>query len=201
MPTMTVVAGPSGSGKSIRFSVFDFRVDAFNVDDRCFELHGAYQGIPPEVRKKAQEECERFVQVHISTRASFATETTLRTPVAIEQAKAAKRAGFFTSIIYVATDDVEVNIERIRQRGLGGGLSATPETIRDNYGRSLANLADALLIFDRGEVFDNSGKEPRLVLRVVKGRVQDAPKPLPGWVRDALEGSTMAADLESASGG
>jgi len=52
---MTVVAGPSGSGKSIRFSVSDFGVESFNVDDRCRALHGSYLGIPVGVRAQAQQ--------------------------------------------------------------------------------------------------------------------------------------------------
>lgn len=195
-PTMTVVAGPPGSGKSIRFSAQDFGVDAFNVDDRCRELHGSYQGIPPEIRRRAQEECERFVQEHIRTGAGFATETTLRTAVAIKQAQQAKEAGFFTSLVYVATGDAELNVERIRQRGLAGGHSAPPDIIRGICAQSLGNIATALLVFDRCEVYDNSGPEPRLVLLVARGQVVDAPKPVPAWVREALSGSRLAAQLD-----
>lgn len=194
---MTVVAGPPGSGKSIRFRVQDFGVDSFNVDERCRELNDSYQDIPPAVRKRAQEECERFVQEHIRTGISFAVETTLGgRAVAAEQARQAKEAGFFTSIIYVATGDAELNVERIRRRGLAGGHSAPPEVIREIHSQSLGNIAEALLVFDRGEVYDNSGSEPRLVLRAVKGRVVDAPQPVPNWLRESLAGSSLAAQLD-----
>lgn len=198
-PTMTVVAGPSGSGKSIRFNVRDFGVDSFNVDDRCRELHGSYQGIPPAVRHQAQEECERFVEECIRAGRSLATETTLRTPVAIEQGWRARQAGFFVSIIYVATGDVEVNVERVRRRGLAGGHSAPAEAIRENYRQSLANLARALEVFDRGDVYDNSGSEPRLVLRAANGRLVTACPPVPGWIRDALAGCALARELDHAT--
>ncbi len=193
---MTVVAGPPGSGKSIRFSVQDFGVDFFNVDDRCRELNGSYQNIPPEVRKQAQEECGRFVVERIGAGISFAVETTLGgRAVAAEHARQAKEAGFFTSMVYVATGDVELNVERIRLRGLAGGHSAAPEVIREIYSQSLGNLAAALLLFDRGEVYDNSGSEPRLVLRVAKGRLVDVAHALPDWVRETLAGSSLAAQL------
>ena len=196
-PTMTVVAGPPGSGKSIRFRVHDFGVDSFNVDDRCRELSGSYQGIAPEVRKQAQEEGERFVREHILNGTSFAVETTLGgRAVAIEQARQAKEAGFFASIIYVATGDAELNIERIRQRGLAGGHSAPAEVIREIHRQSLGNIAAALRVFDRGEVYDNSGSNPRLVLRVADGRVVEAPQPVPDWVREALAGSPLVAQFD-----
>ncbi|HVR87669.1 MAG TPA: hypothetical protein VMU54_25305, partial [Planctomycetota bacterium] len=158
---MTIIAGPSGSGKSMRFSVHGFGVDSFNVDDRCSELNGSYYGVPPAIRQQAQMECEAFIEGHIRDLKSFATETTLRTAVAIDQARKAKAAGFVTSILYIGTGDVNINILRVRRRGLGGGHSAPPETIADNYTRSLANLALALGTFDRGDVHDNSGTEPR----------------------------------------
>ena len=73
------------------------------------------------------------MEEHIRTRRSFATETTLRTTVAIDQATRAKAAGFFTSIIYIGTGDVEINVERVRLRALTGGHSAPPDAIRDTY--------------------------------------------------------------------
>ncbi|MBI5242288.1 MAG: zeta toxin family protein [Elusimicrobia bacterium] len=194
---MTAVAGPSGSGKTIRFRVQDFGVDSFNVDERCRDLHGSYQSIPPEIRRFAQEECERFVQEHIRAGISFAVETTLGGgAVAAEQARRAKDAGFFTSVVYVATSDAELNVERVRQRGLAGGPSAEPDVIRKIYRQSLGNIAAALQVFDRAELYDNSGSDPRLVLRVANGRVVEASYPAPEWVRESLAGSPLAAQLE-----
>lgn len=194
---MTVVAGPSGSGKSMRFRIQDFGVDSFSVDERCRDLHGSYQNIPPEIRALAQEECERFVVERIRNGTSFAVESTLGgRAVAAEQARQAKEAGFFTSIVYVATGDAELNVERVRRRGLAGGHSAPPEVIRGIYRQSLGNMAAALLIFDRGEVYDNSDHEPRLVLRVSSGEVVEVLKPVPDWVREALAGSPLAEQLE-----
>lgn len=192
---MVVVAGPSGSGKSVRFRISDFGVDSFNVDERCRELHGSFQGIPPEIRLRAQKECEHFVEDHIRTRTSFATETTLRSTIAIDQAMRAKSAGFFTSVIYVATGNVTINVERIRLRGLAKGHAATPETIRENYRLSMGNLARALAAFDRGEVFDNSGLEPRLVLEVRDGQRRAIHHPVPAWLRDALAGTSLDAEF------
>lgn len=191
-----MVAGPSGSGKSDRFSVYDAGVDAFNVDDRCAELHHSYTGIPPAIREQAQKECEEFVDEHIRTGKSFATETTLRTTVAIEQAIRAKSAWFSTSIIYIGTGDVEINIERIRLRGLAGGHSAPAEAIRENYARSLQNLPAALEAFDCADLYDNAGAEPRLALEVRNGHVKAVHGPLPRWVRETLAGTDLEQELD-----
>lgn len=193
---MTVVAGPPGSGKSIRLDIHDFGVESFNVDDRCAQLNGgSCHAIPPEVRKRAREECEGFVQRHIEACDSFATETTLGGNAAAEQARRAKAAGYFTTLVYVATSDVAINIERVRRRGLACGHAAPPDVIREIHRQSLGNLAASLLVFDRGEVYDNSAAAPRLVLRTAQGRVAKACPPVPEWVREALAGSPLASQI------
>lgn len=96
MPRMIVVGGPPGAGESTLLPVRSFGVDAFNIDDRCSELHGGYVGIPKTVRAAAAGECERFIVEHIHCRRSFAVETTMRTAVAIEQARLAREYGFTT---------------------------------------------------------------------------------------------------------
>ena len=78
-PRMLVVAGPPGSGKTTYFPVGAFRVDSFNIDDRCAQILGSYRAISRDVRRAVAKECERFVREHIDRGESFAVETTLRT--------------------------------------------------------------------------------------------------------------------------
>lgn len=101
-PRMIVVAGPPGSGKTRYFPVTAFGVDSFNIDDRCAQILGSYRAIPRDVRRAVAKECERFVLDHIDQRKSFAVETTLRTPVAIEQAGLARAKGFAAEMRFVA---------------------------------------------------------------------------------------------------
>lgn len=187
---MLVVAGPSGSGKSRLYPVAAYGYASFNVDDRCRDLHGTYVSVPPSVRAQAQQECEAFVTSQIAARSSLAVETTLRTDIAIRQAAEAKKAGFLTQMIYVATDDVEVNVERVARRGLRGGHSAAPERIREIYASSLANLVVALAIFDNVLLFDNSsdGADAVFVCEFRAGRMMPAATDLPSWLRAALAG-------------
>ena len=95
MPLMLVVGGPSGSGKSTAFTLSDFGIDHFNVDDRAAELNqGNYRNIPPEIRAQANKECEDFIASHIRETKSFAVETTLRSDITFEQAASARTKGF-----------------------------------------------------------------------------------------------------------
>jgi predicted ABC-type ATPase len=87
-PTMIVVAGPPGSGKSTVFPVSGFGVAFFNADDRAAALNGgSYTGISRQIRQQVNRQDEEFVVEHISRRESFAIETTLRSEVTFEQAR------------------------------------------------------------------------------------------------------------------
>jgi predicted ABC-type ATPase len=122
---MLVVAGPPGSGKTTYFPVTAFRIDSFNIDDRCAQILGSYRAISRDVRRAVAKECERFVREHIDHGLSFAVETTLRTTAAIEQAELARQHGFATQLRFVATDSIAENIARVLQRAQGGGHAAS----------------------------------------------------------------------------
>ncbi len=186
---MLVVGGPSGSGKSRMFPVAASGYRCFNIDDRCRALHGSYVAIPEAVRARAQRECEAFVAAQIASRTSFAVETTLRSDAAIRQALAAKQAGFQTQLIYVATSDVEINIERVALRALDGGHSAPAKQLREIYARSLDNLPLAIATFDLVHVYDSSGARPMFVAEFDHGtciHLEDDP---PEWLRRVPRGS------------
>lgn len=179
-----VVAGPSGSGKSSVFPVSAFGVDWFNVDDRAAELNdGSYQGIPPEARALAQAECEAFVAEHIAAGQSYAVETTLRSTAAIDQARQARAAGFVTLLVFVSTDDPLENERRVTLRALSGGHAAQPAEIREIYSCSMASLRDAVEVFERVELWDNSsfGRAPTLVAARAGDRWRRFVGELPRW--------------------
>lgn len=184
-PRAIVVAGPSGSGKSALFSVYDFGIDAFNVDDRAAELNGgSYRAIAPDTRRRAQDECEAFIQSHLAARRSYAVESTLRSSVAVEQARRARAVGFETVLLFIGTADVEENVARVALRGHSGGHAAEAGEVREIYRRSLANLHAAISVFERIELWDNSrfGAAPVLVARSCRGRWRRLVVPLPPWV-------------------
>lgn len=188
---MMVVAGPAGSGKSTAFPLAAFGIEHFSVDDRCAELNGGlYTGIPAAVRLRAGSECRAFIEQHIASKAPFALETTLRTQIAIEQAITAQAAGFRAIMLFIATEDVRINIARITARGLLGGHSSSTDEIRDIFRASMANLVNAIAVFDRVECFDNTahGRRPMRVLSYEGGRLVKKLAGLPRWAA-ALGGS------------
>jgi predicted ABC-type ATPase len=186
-PRMIVVAGPPGSGKTRYFPVSAFGYDWFNIDDRCAQILGSYRAIPRDVRRAVAAECERFVLDHIQRAQSFAVETTLRTTVAIEQAKLAGENGFMTQMRFVATDSIAENVARVLQRAQAGGHAASEREIRAIHQASIANLNKAVGAFDRVRVYDSTTRwaPPRIVALARNGRLvrQGA---TPGWLEAAL---------------
>ena len=173
---MIVVAGPPGSGKTTYFPVTALGVDAFNIDDRCAQVLGSYRAISREVRRAVAKECERFVLDHIDHATSFAVETTLRTTVATDQAALARKKGFATELLFVATDSVDENIARVLQRAQGGGHGASERDVRAIHESS-----------ERVRLYDSTARwtVPRLVAAAHDGlAVRHGASP--GWLDRAL---------------
>ena len=101
-----------------------------------------------------QDEC-------IDRGVSFSQETVFSHVSKIGALAKAKDAGFRTYLYYVATDNVEINADRVSERYAQGGHDVPLEKIRARYVRSLANLPNALPYLSRAYFFDNSGVEMR----------------------------------------
>jgi len=189
---MRVVAGPPGSGKSRAFPSAQAGFELhFNADDRAKELNrGSYQNIPPEIRKVVNAELERFIAASIESGQSFTFETTLRTTIIFEQARAARAKGFFLYMRYLASD-VETCVERVKIRADAGGHSAPESWLRATHAASVRNLIRALREMDRVVVMDTTShnRRPQAVLVTSTGRIVFASASLPGWLKDTLAGT------------
>jgi len=182
---MLIVAGPPGSGKSVGFPVRAYGIDAFSIDDRCAELQGgSYQGITPATRSVAVAECRLWIDRHLQGRQSFAVETTLRTPAAIEQAQRALVLGFVTRMVFVATDDPEVNVRRVVARARMGGHAAPAAEVRETWAISVRNLALAVPHFLELLLVDATvDGPPQRIAEIVAGTVRWRAAQLPAWAR------------------
>jgi predicted ABC-type ATPase len=186
---MVVVAGPPGSGKSTWFPMEAFGEDGFNIDARAAAYNGgSFHAIPPALRRRVQKECEAFIEERIARRKGFAVETTLRTSIAIEQARRARSAGFAAKLVFVTAGRADECVHRVRIRGLAGGHAAPEAELRDIHARSMSNLLHALEAFDLIDLYDSSarGAAPRLIGQITTGRFVPRVDPLPDWVPERL---------------
>jgi predicted ABC-type ATPase len=187
---MYIVAGPPGSGKSTVFPVTAFGVEFFNADDRAAQINqGSYRGIPQSIRDRVNREFESFVSDCIARRASFAVETTLRSPITFDQATIARREGFFVEMHYLALENFSQHVERVKIRADRGGHSAPESVLRGIYDSSMRHLARAICEMDAISVYDNSAIDAvlRVLLQAEGGLVVYIAEEFPEWLERALE--------------
>ena len=184
-PTMTVVAGPPGSGKSTAFPVSGFGAASFNADDRAAVLNGgSYTGISKQIREQVNREYAEFVIDCVNRRESFAIETTLRSQVTFEQARLAKSSGFRIEMRYLALNRFSMHLERVKARADVGGHSASGAVLRRIHDASLGNLLRAVEDMDLLWIYDNSrfGGPLKLVMETKAGKIVFLEDPPPAWL-------------------
>jgi len=163
-------------------------VDYFNYDTRCHELNGSKShDVPSEVREEAGKQFKEFIDSHFKTKKSFAFETTLRTDKELHQVREARELGFKTQIIFVCTDNVEKNIERVKGRYYDGFHAGSERYIRETYDKALKNLSDICKEVDGVIAFDNSGNSISRVFQIEQGKLVNLDPEAPAWAIESLE--------------
>ena len=108
----------------------------------------------------------------------------------ITMMRQARDAGYRISVVYVALEYPEDNIERVQIRVAEGGHDVPDDDIRRRFARSLAQAPIAAKLADKALAIDNSGLRPRRVLLFRTGRLVWQAGDLPVWaseLRDAVE--------------
>jgi predicted ABC-type ATPase len=157
VPTFTVVAGANGAGKSTltRLGREGFQAAAVLDPDaiaRTFQDTGIGGGSAIDAGRAVLKMSEDL----LAANQSFLIETTLSGNTYLRMMSRAKVAGYLVRLLYVGTDDVSINIQRVRQRVLKGGHDVPEEDQLRRYPRSLANFKIAFALADEAIVFNNS---------------------------------------------
>ena len=119
---------------------------------------------------------------------SFTFETVMSYEGKIDFLYKAKQQGFRVYLYYVATEDPEININRVELRVAQDGHNVTPDVIKSRYYKSLKNLRFAVRQTDRAYIFDNSGNQANLIAEINDGtdvNINDAVE-MPNWVAEYL---------------
>lgn len=86
----------------------------------------------------------------------FSFETVMSHPDKLEFIGRATEIGYHVYLYFISTDDVRVNIERVKTRVKDGGHNVPETKIRTRYFRSLELLFSALKMCYKSYLFDNS---------------------------------------------
>ncbi len=122
-------------------------------------------------------------------RISFTLETVMSHTGKVDLLAQAQQLGYRTYLYFIATDDPDINISRVRNRVSRGGHGVPPDKIRERYFRSLDLLMDALKHTDRGYIFDNSqeGVDHTWLAEVTGGReLEIKTDEIPVWFKQAV---------------
>lgn len=125
----------------------------------------------------------------LEARISFTFETVMSSPDKVAFLQKAQQAGFRTYLYYVATEDPEINIDRVRHRVAMGGHPVPEDKIVSRYARSLELLSEAVTYTDRAYLFDNSSHEQQhiWIAEVIRGEeIEMKTDQMPIWFKNAL---------------
>ena len=167
-PLLIVVAGPMGAGKTTFYDV---------------HLKDAFPTLLPPVPHLR----EAVLREH----RSFAVEDLI---VDTELLESARSAGYATKVIFISTEDPNLNVGRILIRMSQGGQSVPLNAVPESYEESMKSLPEARKHADDVLVYDNTpdGKGHRLVARFISGELVRVTHSSPDWLK-RLFGREMRA--------
>ena len=155
-PTLTFIAGANGSGKTTltRWNPELFKEIPLLDPDAIANTLQATTSTPFPIASARQ--VLKSAAEHLHRTESFAVETTLAGKNYLQMMVDARNRGFEIMLVYIGTERVEINLERIRNRVLAGGHDVPEPDVRRRYKRSYQNLPIAIKRADHSILFDNS---------------------------------------------
>jgi predicted ABC-type ATPase len=180
-PRLTVIAGANGSGKTTltRLNRIDFR--EFPLLDPDVIGKTLQATLPRTFPIAAARQVLSSARAHVRNGKNFAIETTLSGKNYLQMMLDARARRFEIELVYIGTENVEINLARIRNRVLRGGHNVPEQDVRRRYHRSLANLPLAIERVDRAILFDNSAEQAYRLVAVLSASINQQFPPIPDW--------------------
>ena len=123
----------------------------------------------------------------IETSKSFTFETVMSFPDKIELLRKAQSRGYRTYLYYVATENPDINVSRVRYRVSRGGHYVPEDKIVTRYSRSLDLLMQAVQCTHRAYIFDNSTHEHIWLAEITNGNsLEMKTDQMPAWFKKFL---------------
>lgn len=175
-PTLIIVAGPNGSGKTtiteklLRHEWMGGCV-YINPDIIAQQEFGDWNSVNAVIKaanraKEIREEC-------LTKKVSMAFETVFSIQEKIEFIERAIKAGYFIRLFFICTNDPSINAQRVALRVMEGGHDVPIPKIISRYYKSIANCAQIIPHVDRAYFYDNteSDSDAFLMFRVANGKI------------------------------
>ena len=132
-------------------------------------------------------EADFMRQKLIETSKSFTFETVMSFPDKIDLLHKAQSRGYRTYLYYVATENPDINVSRVRYRVSRGGHPVPEDKIATRYRRSLDLLMQAIQCTHRAYIFDNSTNEHIWLAEITDGQsLEMKTDQIPRWFKESL---------------
>lgn len=171
-PLLVFIAGPMGAGKTTFYEA---------------HLKEAFPVLVPPIPHQRD--------AMLRERRSFAVEDLV---VDTELLESARNTGYATRVIFISTEDPNLNVGRILIRMSRGGQSVSLNTIPESYEQSMNSLREARKHADDLLVYDNTpdGKGHRLVARFISGELVKTPRTPPDWLKSIISHEVRRASKQ-----
>ena len=181
MPTLLIVAGPNGCGKSTLTRMSGFSgLEVIDPDAIARNMSPA----------QAAREALRRRRFSLLERRSFLVETTLSGTGIFRLMEAVRKEGYKIVLHYVSLGSPEHALDRIRNRVARGGHDVPENDARRRFLRSHSNLPTAAQLADEVLLYDNSLPEwPHRVVAIFNEKTLSVSDDVPDWaapVADAM---------------
>lgn len=193
-PTLIIIAGPNGSGKtSITSKILKHEwvqeCVYINPDEIAKNTFGDWNNIDAvlnaaKLSEKMREEC-------LERDESLIFETVLSADDKIDFIKRAKDKGYFVRLFFVSTNSPLINTSRIALRVMEGGHDVPITKIISRYSKSIANCCICIDIVDRAYVYDDSleNEDATLLCRTSEGKLLKQYSNINGWAIPIISSS------------
>ncbi|HEY4109167.1 zeta toxin family protein [Puia sp.] len=164
MPTIYVIAGPNGIGKTTSFyNLLPKNIPVINSDEIAKEAK-ADKLISSNSQEYSNRVASQLIDEQINKLSSFAIETNLSDVETWKFLIKLHEIGYEVHLMYISTDQIVILNDRIKERVLLGEHYVRPDIVEQRYicGLNLLNhffeFADILQLFDNSTVMTQIGE-------------------------------------------
>ena len=173
MPTLLVVAGPNGCGKSTLTRTSGFSgLELIDPDTLARSMSPG----------KATREALRRRRRALGEKRSYLVETTLAGTGILRHMEAARREDYRIVLHYVSLGSPDQALDRIRNRVALGGHDVPETDVRRRFLRSHSNLPAAAALADEVFFYDNASPDrPHRVVAIFGEKTLRVSNDVPEW--------------------
>ncbi len=191
-PTLCVVAGPNGSGKTsttIQLLANEWSEGSLYINPANIAQEQFGDWNSPEAVLKAAKYATDLRYKCLNEKRDFVFETVFSSDEKLEFLRKAHESGFFIRFFFVCTSNPKINVSRITKRYLEGGHEVPISKIISRYYKSYVNATKAISFVDRAYIYDNSVEDhlPQLLFRMTEGKVfKQYTDDIPEWAQPLM---------------